>query len=195
MEKLWLVTDSATGAVLAQVVTGGAHPQDEGFAFDPETMTAEEVDRQGDPACERWDAVAGAWTMDADKVDAALHARIDAAAGAIRLRFITDIPGQMLIYERKEREARAFLAAEDPVLADYPLVAAEVAATGRSGAEAAATVVATAELWTAIAAAIEAARIGAKRAVSAAETREDKAAAATVDWDGVIAAAQAGNGT
>jgi hypothetical protein len=127
--------------------------------------------------------VDGEIVLDTVAIDSALHARIDRAAGEVRCRFITDVAGQQLTYDRKEREARAWLAAEAPEIADYPFIAAEAAATGVEPGAAAAEIVAAADAWAGIGSAIEGLRIGAKRAVTAASTREAKEAAAAVDWE------------
>lgn len=122
-----------------------------------------------------------AWT-------AKLLEKIDDEAGAVRCRFITEAPGQQLTYSRKEAEARAWVAASEPELGDYPFLAAEVGATGLSAGDAAAAIIAAADQWAQIGAAIEGARIAAKRAVSEAATVTDKIAAAAVDWEAVIGA-------
>lgn len=112
-----------------------------------------------------------------------LLARIDAECGAFRSRFITTIPGQESTYLEKEREARAWAAASGPDAEDYPMIAAEAGARGISINAQAALVIATANVWRPLAAAIEAARMGAKEAVKAAPSRAAKLAAAAVDWE------------
>lgn len=183
-EQNWAIIDTATGAVLAQVITDGTHPGECGFDFDEAAMTAMMLDGQGDPASQSF--ADGVWADDPAKIDPPIHAKIDAEAGAVRLRYITDVPGQQLLYAHKESEARAYLAATDPDIADYPLIGADVQVTGATAAEVAQEIIGTAEAWTKIAALIEVARLGAKQAVSAAATREEKLAAAVVDWDAVI---------
>lgn len=119
--------------------------------------------------------------------DADLHAQIDLAAGAFRARFITDVPGQAQTYEAKAAEAAAWLTASDPDPADYPFLSAEAAASGLTVLAVAQTIAATTTEWRHLAAAIEGARMGAKRAVTAATTAETKRAAANVDWEALIA--------
>lgn len=140
-----------------------------------------------DPELDRWDGAA--WVRDWSRLDADLHAKIDAEAGVARCWYITDVPGQQLTYQRKEDEARRWVAATEPAIADYPFLAAESAATQASADDAAAAIIAAADLWAAIGSAIEGARIGAKRAVTAAATRTEKEAAAAVDWEAVCAGA------
>jgi hypothetical protein len=115
-----------------------------------------------------------------------LLARIDAECGAFRARFITTIPGQESTYLEKEREARAWAAASGPAAEDYPMIAAEAAARGISINAQAALVIAAANAWRPLAAAIEALRMGAKGAVRAAGTRAAKLAAAAVDWEAMV---------
>jgi len=181
-DQHWTIVDN-DGNVIEQAITAGSHPRFHGFDFDSETMTAHQCSAQGDPITQSWDGQAHEWADDPAKIDAMLHGLIDGAAGALRLRYITDVPGQQLTYERKEREARAFLEADDPDLAAFPFLAAEASATGVEAEEAAQTIVAAADLWSSIGAAIERTRISAKRAVTEAPDRAAKQAAAIVDWE------------
>lgn len=121
------------------------------------------------------------------KHETALHGVIDQAAGAFRARFITDVPGQSQTYAEKESEALAY--ASDPG-GSYPFLQAEASATGATIAAVAADVSDTASAWRLLGAAIEGARIGAKRAVTTAKDAEDWAAmdaAAIVDWEALLA--------
>ena len=110
--------------------------------------------------------------------------QIDAQAGAVRSRFITTVPGQESTYLYKAAEAKAWTDSADP--ADFPMLSAEAAATGVTMGELAATVRANADLWTAIGARIEAARLAAKQAITAAEDIPAIFIAATVDWEAVV---------
>lgn len=101
-------------------------------------------------------------------------AEIDAAAERERLRYITPGAGQAMTYQAKVEEARALaMETEDPDPAHYPLLSAEIGITAPSLAEVASVVVAAYQQWQMIGAAIEAARLGAKRAVDLAETLAD----------------------
>ena len=114
----------------------------------------------------------------------ALHSQIDAAAGAFRTLFITDVPGQQQTYAEKEREARTWTAGADP--AELPFLAAEASARGMPIADVVAMIIATADAWRLLGAAIEGARMGAKAGVTAARQDGDWAAmdaAAAVDWE------------
>lgn len=97
---------------------------------------------------------------------------IDAAAGVARLRYITDVPGQQVVYLSKREQAVAYLAAHalDAEAVVPPYIEAEAAALGVSGATLAQQVVDIAAVWEGeLSPAIEAARIGGKAAVEAAE--------------------------
>jgi hypothetical protein len=133
-----------------------------------------------------WDSSTRTIVADLGQLEAHLLRKIDCEAGAFRTRFITDVPGQQLTYDRKEREARAWLAAIAPDLGDFPFLAAEAEATDLRPAAAAAAIVAAADQWAVIGSSIERERIRAKRAVTAAATAEAKRAAAVVDWEGLL---------
>lgn len=127
----------------------------------------------------------GSATVDWRPLDAELHARIDASAGAFRGRFITDVAGQMATYLDKEKEARAWSEEADPALFPYLRTEAEVRGIGI--AEQAALVIDAADRLRGLGVLVEALRMGAKRAVTAAATEAEKRAAAAVDWDALLA--------
>lgn len=112
-------------------------------------------------------------------------AAMNVSAGAFRARFITDIPGQQATYLAKEAEAKAWAEGADP--ADFPYLAHEAAASGKTIAEIVALVLATADAWRAMDPKIEGRRRGACVAIAAAETPEDIILAATVDWGAALA--------
>lgn len=113
----------------------------------------------------------------------ALYARIDAEAEAFCKGFVTPGETQMVRYQRKEAQARAYLADSN---ASVPMLEAEATATGVTVATLAATVVAIADAWGGIMDVVEGARIGAKKAVLAAATAPDAVLAAQVDWQALI---------
>lgn len=123
----------------------------------------------------------------AAEIEPRLLGQIDIECGQFRARFITTTPGQEMTYLEKERQARAWLADADPDDADYPMLAAEAAARGLSMSAQVDLVIAQADAWRQLGAAIEGARMGAKAAVQAATTEADKIAAAQVDWAGLLA--------
>ncbi len=111
---------------------------------------------------------------------AAARAEINRLAGLARVPFITDIPGQQMIYLGKEAEARAWLAAETPDPADFPLMTAEVGLTAETHWQLAQLWLGMGAVWRQVAAAIEGARMAAIRAVDAAASTEE--ADAAVAW-------------
>jgi hypothetical protein len=121
-----------------------------------------------------------------EEVDAHLQARIDQEAGAFRLQFITDVPGQQATYQLKESEALEYGVNGKVDPAAFPLLAAEAAETGKPLDQLAAEILTRASQWRWINARIEGRRIGAKDRIRKASTIEDKRAAAAVDWAALI---------
>ncbi len=113
---------------------------------------------------------------------AALRAGIDAEAELQRLRYITGGAGQAMTYARKTEEAKAASVDLAPTAEAYPLLAASVGIDGADIAEVAAVVLAMDAQWSIIGAAIEAARLAAKKAVSDAGDEASARAAAVVTW-------------
>lgn len=100
---------------------------------------------------------------------------IDSAAGAARLSYITDVPGQQAVYMAKLEQARAHLAAlaTDPGAAPPPYVLAEMSVTGLDHIAACHDIIATGTAWNELLGpAIEQARRAGKTAVGAAETAD-----------------------
>ena len=123
-----------------------------------------------------WDG--SQWVEDWSRIDAMLHAKIDASAGEHRKRFITTSPGQEMTYLHKEKEARAHLAG-DPA---GPMISTEATARGVSTVDLATEVVTNADFWAYLGGKIEGVRLAAKAQVSAATIMEDKLTAAEVTW-------------
>jgi hypothetical protein len=117
---------------------------------------------------------------------AAAIRKIDIEAEQVRLRVLTPGAGQALVYEAKRREASEFKHAHDtgqnPNVAQYPLVQAEIGITAPTAIEVAQTILALAQQWSSFAGLIEAARLGAKRAVELATTPAAIETASTVSW-------------
>lgn len=118
-------------------------------------------------------------------------ARVNAAAGAIRARFVTQIPAQEMLYLRKEAEARAWIADPAPDLADYPLLAAEIGVTAPTAAELAQIWLNLAQIWISVAAPLETARLSGVGALEGAATDEaiDTALSTTLTAIATIAGA------
>lgn len=117
-----------------------------------------------------------------EETKAELKARLDRAAEAERLKYITPGNGQAMTYQQKAAEASACLADPAPDPASYPLLAAEIGITGASLIDVATVINGQYQAWQIIGAAIEAARLGGKKAVAEAETAE----AAQLAFDAVV---------
>lgn len=115
---------------------------------------------------------------------AAAIAAVNAAIGIARSRWITDAPGQEMIYLAKEAEARAWLADPVPDPEDYPLLVAEIGVTAPTAWELAQLWLNMAALWRGVAAQLEALRL---TTIGAIEAAEDAAAVAGIE-DGFAAA-------
>lgn len=120
-------------------------------------------------------------SIDLATVKDELTDRIDRDAEAVRSRYITTGAGQAMAYIEKASQAKAYLAATDPVDADYPLLVAEVGITGETVAEVATVIDTMQQQWMATCAQIEPIRIGAKEQIKSAET----AAAAHAVYDAI----------
>ncbi|GAK43596.1 tail assembly chaperone gp38 [Tepidicaulis marinus] len=102
------------------------------------------------------------------EVKAAALQKIDTDAEAARMLFITPGEGQAWTYQRKEREAEAFMADASPDPADYPVLSACIPGDGADLAAVAQTVLAARDAWLQVGAAIEGIRRAAKTQVEAA---------------------------
>lgn len=102
---------------------------------------------------------------------------IDQAASDASARYVSVGVGQDMRYLLKLEQATAYLAllsesGETPTESQYPMVQAEAVATGQTLEDAAQTIVDQNAVWMAVAAQIEAARIGGKQAVQKATDNE-----------------------
>lgn len=122
-------------------------------------------------------------TVDLVWLQQALRAKVDAEAEMFCKGFVTPGETQMVRYQRKEAQARAWLADNN---ASVPMLVAEAAATGVTVAALAAIVVATADAWGAIMDMVEGVRIGAKKEVTDATTVPEALAASLVDWQALV---------
>lgn len=111
------------------------------------------------------------------EIRASAASKIDRAAEVARLRYITPGAGQIGVYVEKSAQARAFVAAYPDATAaaaaapaSWPYLAAETGITATTLFGVAVAIDAMAQQWTAAAALIEAARLGAKAAIAAATT-------------------------
>ncbi len=105
---------------------------------------------------------------------------IDTAAAEARMRYLTRLPGQDMVYAAKLAQAQAYITAHaaDSAAAVPPYVAADVAVAGGTALAAAQAIVAAADAFHAGAGPqIEQARRAGKLAVQAADNPEDIEAA------------------
>lgn len=109
--------------------------------------------------------------------------KIDRDAEVYRLRFITNGSGQVMAYQQKLSEAKAKLADDGIADTAIPHIVAEAAVDGVTLAAKAEQIVTTFEGWQVISAGIERKRMGAKKAVAAAETAMAITAATAVNWE------------
>lgn len=114
---------------------------------------------------------------DVDAIRKAGVTRINARAGRVREMFITEAPGQSMIYLNKESEGLRWLATESPDLIDFPFIQAEIGITADTAEELATMWVTSAAQWRQIGAMIETARLS---AVAAAEQADSKAEIASI---------------
>lgn len=114
-----------------------------------------------------------------NQVRASALEAVGSAISVARRAFVTDLPAQEMIYLAKEAEARAWLAATEPDLEDYPFLEAEAGLTAATPAALATLWLEMATQWRVIAAQIEAVRMTAISAITAAQTQAAVQAAIT----------------
>lgn len=176
-DQMHVLYDPDSGAILA--VMDVALPQDAGLWLAVPAMDLGDLSD--------WRVGAGVLvrvSLEGARVRAI--ARVNAAAGQVRRRYITEIPGQEMIYLQKEAEAVAFLANPAPDPARYPFIAAEVGATAPSAHEVAQVYVNLAALLRTAGATLEQLRLG---AIVAIETTDTAAGieAAVASFDAALA--------
>jgi plasmid maintenance system antidote protein VapI len=123
------------------------------------------------------------YELDLYKAEAAKT--VKSVVGNARLNYITDLPGQDAIYQAKENEATAYLAATSPTLTDYPLLNAETGITAPTATELANLWITMAQQWRSVAAQLEAARMTANASVNLATTVAEVDAALAVLNDAI----------
>lgn len=128
-----------------------------------------------------FDPTTGVWTDPRPLVEQmsetsrAAILRVNETVGQIRRRYITTIPGQEMVYQAKEAEAKDYvaLATAPAALDDFPLLAAEVGITAPTAYELAQLWLNMAAQWRGIAAQLETLRLGTIGAMEDAETRAE----------------------
>lgn len=114
-----------------------------------------------------------------------LRKEVDVAVGALRGRYISDVPGQAQTYEKKEREAREWTMGADPSL--FPFMSTEATVRGISIEQVRSEIMAEVVVLTPLAALAEAHRVATKQAILAADTLPAIMNAAMVDWNALFA--------
>ena len=104
---------------------------------------------------------------------------IDAKAEAFCQSYVTPGETQVARYMRKEAEARAWLLDNSAAI---PMIAAEAAATGTTVADLVNLIIAKAEEWVSIMAAVESKRLAAKQSLAALTNIGEMAAVAEINW-------------
>ena len=100
--------------------------------------------------------------------------QVNETIGKVRMRYITVIPGQDMLYKAKQEEAVECLAQGATSLAsDYPLLAAEIGITAPTLLDVAQVVVNMAFIWKTIASNLEMLRMGVIQDIEEAVTRAD----------------------
>ncbi|SHL97053.1 hypothetical protein SAMN05444389_102426 [Paracoccus solventivorans] len=107
------------------------------------------------------------------EVCAAAIDSINSAIGQARTEFITDLPGQEMLYLVKEDEAGRFIKDLDADLENYPLIAAEIGITGPTAYEVAQVYLNLGAQFRQIGAQLETIRLGHIAQVEIAETATD----------------------
>ena len=136
---------------------------------------------------QEWDGTA--WVDTVEMLRGPYIAEVNEVIGNIRLLYITDAPGQEMIYSAKEAEAIAFLA-EDPAPTDltpYPFIAAEVGSTASTATEVATVFSTLAAQWRAVGATLEGIRIEATSAFTNGGDVEDLTTALSDFYDALAA--------
>lgn len=99
--------------------------------------------------------------------------KVNQLASIARKNYVTDIPGQEMLYMAKEFEAIKYIASGTTDLSEYPLIAAEVGITAPSAYELAQLWVNLGSVWRSIAAQIENKRMSIISSISSSQTEND----------------------
>lgn len=85
--------------------------------------------------------------------------QINQMIGEVRARYITVMPGQEMIYLRKEVEARGFMSETEPDLANYAFIGREIGITAATGYEVAQVILNMSDMWLYVGSQLEALRM------------------------------------
>ncbi len=157
MTRIWY--DEQTGAIVSTAKADGRSLPENGTFIDVEDFTGHPMEWK----VENGALVPSEGMLGNRKTGALTYVRL--ACVEVRALFVTDLPGQEMVYLEKAQEARAFQA--DPT-GSYPLLEAEIGITGADTAEVASVVSTLADQWKQIAASLETIRLGANSAIASA---------------------------
>jgi hypothetical protein len=166
-----LVFHTATGAVTGTFSGDPALLASGSSAFVETALTIEDLGSLADWQVQEGILVRASLAALTDDALAEINRRI----ADIRCVYITDLPGQGMIYLDKEAEAKAFLAADpEPTdLTEYPWIQREIGVTGTTAYEVAQVLINMAASWRQIGPEIEGLRLEAKDAILAATTASE----------------------
>lgn len=122
--------------------------------------------------------------LDLEALRAAMSLFVDTSAEDFRLQFLTAGMGQAMTYQRKEAEARAWLADNTT---RTPFLEAEASACDITVEELVPVVIARADQWEVVGALIEGERMGAKAKIAQGETFADIVKVGRIDWQALLA--------
>jgi glycogen debranching enzyme len=122
-----------------------------------------------------------------DWLKQALRAMVDQQSGNFRLRFITDIPGQSQVYQKKESEATAWTPGDELINPDrYPFMLAESSTRGISVSQVREEILAQVAYYSAISSKIESTRVASKQKILNAVDIPSAISASIIDWEHII---------
>lgn len=166
----------ATGNILYTVQDDTIPDEADGRSFAPIT----EEDARLLSGRKVIDGVVTLVSLVARKTDAV--AMLHNTVGAVRSIFVTDLPGQEMIYLDKLTEARAYLVDAQSDLTNYPAIVAELGITADTPYELAQLWLNMSAMWKVVSAGIETIRLSAVSAINVATSE--------AEIDTVLAAAQ-----
>ena len=95
---------------------------------------------------------------------------VDRVCGEILAQYLTQAPGQAMVYLAKEAEAKDFIKDTAPAMVEYPFVMADMDGSGLGANQVCQIILNKSQLWRRVGSSIERARMIAKTAIEAATT-------------------------
>lgn len=125
-------------------------------------------------------------SKDLSSLKNAAEEKIDSEAGQIRLHYVTQAPGQDMVYQQKREEAKLVLSGNAYASEQIPHIVLEALSDNVSVEDKATEIVGQAQLWMRVSALIETQRLSAKKTVRAATSEMAIKQAANVDWGNTL---------